>query len=777
MLTRIAKAVVHYRRGVVAVITLITIFFAYHATHLKMVIERENQLPQNHPLIQLDNKILDIFGGTSVAVVTIKNKSGTIYNNDTLAKIKRLTDEAIRLPGVKKNNTISISSPRIKDLQGNGDTVDIKPLLDNLPLSPEQLTRLKERVEANEIAPNFLVSKDGSAASVFIDYDARIYFSDAYNALDKVLLQIRDQRHEIHLGGSVVNMHFIQAYSGKMALLFLFAMVVIGGIHYEAFRTVQAIILPLVTALISVVWGLGFLGLFGIKMDAWNSLTPILILAVAAGHAVQILKRYYEEYDRIGDNERAVVEAVSKVGPTMLVAGMTAVIGFLSLLVFDISTVRVFGGFTAFGILSALILEMTFIPAIRSMLPPPSGSWTAKHAKKGYLDRALTYLADQVIHRPKRVVAIFLAVLLAAGAGATKLKVNNSFKEAFSESDPVRKDEKFINDNFSGTSTMMILVEGKETDSLKSPAVLKAMDRLQEEVLAMEGVGKVVALPGFLKQMNMAMHGGSREFYRVPDSADLIAQYLFFYAPEDLEMVVDRDFRTAVIRVFTKMDHASYANDIFASTRKAAQRIFSGTGVEVQVAGGTLASLTALNENVVTEKIRNIWQITLIIFVVSALALRSFVGGFYTVLPSLVAMVINFGFMGVTRTWLSLSTAAVSALTISIGADYAIYFLFRYCEEYRSSGDHQEALRTTMMTSGKAIFFVSSAIATGFAVLLFSGLVYHKHLGGLVALSMVTSSLGAVTLLPSLLTLFRPQFVRDRHHIPLVQGETEMEAD
>jgi uncharacterized protein len=777
MLKKFAEFVIAKRIYVITVIGFITLFFGYHALTLKMVIERENQLPQNHALIKLDNKIVDIFGGSSVAVVTVRNKKGDIYNNNTLGKIRYVTDQALKFKGVKKNNILSITSPRVKDIHATGDTIDINPLLKEFPLSDEKLLELKRRVPSNEIAPNFLVSKDRKSACIFIDYDSSIYFSDAYKEIEKVVNKVKDDDHEVFLGGSVINMHFIQEYSGKMALLFLFAMIIIGLIHFEAFRTVQAIILPLVTALMSVVWGLGILGYFDIHMDAWNSLTPILILAVAAGHAVQILKRYYEEYDHLQDNNLAVIEAVSKVGPTMLIAGTTAVAGFLSLLIFDITTVRVFGLFTAMGILSALILEMTFIPAIRSIIPPAL-KLNSKHRESGYLDKALERIADQVINRPKLILGISLLVLILSAGGALKLTVNNSFKEAFEKGDKVRTDETFINDNFSGTSTMMILVEGKEADALKSPSVLKAMDSLQSELEKKPGVGKIISLTGFIKQMNMAMHGDNESFYTIPDNKDLIAQYLFFYAPDDLDMVVDRDYKSAVIRVFAKVDHAAYANNLFSDTNKIAAKYFKKVDVELGIAGGTLASLTALNENVIKDKIQNIWQITLIIFLVSALALRSFIGGLYTVIPSLLAIAINFGFMGITNTWLSLSTAAVSALTISIGADYAIYFIFRYCEELKKMNDHQAALRETMLTSGKAIFFVSSAIAAGFAVLLFSGLIYHKHLGGLVALSMITSSLGAVTLLPAMITLFQPQFVlKNSNATILLDNELGMEVE
>src|SRR5438876_89739 len=128
-------------------------------------------------------------------------------------------------------------------------------------------------------------------------------------------------------------------------------------------------------AVLAVIWGLGAMGLFKTPMDAFNVTTPILIFAVAAGHAVQILKRYYEEYHRLARSgtmpasaasRQAVVESLTRVGPVMLAAGIVAGLGFLSLVVFEVATIRTFGVFTALGIFSALVLELTFIPALRS---------------------------------------------------------------------------------------------------------------------------------------------------------------------------------------------------------------------------------------------------------------------------------------------------------------------------------------------------------------------------------------------------------------------------
>src|SRR5215831_8967721 len=114
-------------------------------------------------------------------------------------------------------------------------------------------------------------------------------------------------------------MHWLMVYTRRVARLFLLALAMIGFLHYRAFRTLQGMIVPLVTAIMGVIWALGLMGLIGAPMDPWNIMTPILLLAIGAGHSVQILKRYYEEYarSRASDpelpgtehNRRAVIEA------------------------------------------------------------------------------------------------------------------------------------------------------------------------------------------------------------------------------------------------------------------------------------------------------------------------------------------------------------------------------------------------------------------------------------------------------------------------------------
>ena len=145
------------------------------------------------------------------------------------------------------------------------------------------------------------MSDDGRSTAVLVDFDD---FNKAGGppklapTLEAIVGPEREPGLEILPAGAPTIMHWLMVYTRRVALLFMLALAMIGYLHYRAFRTLQGMIVPLVTAIMGVVWALGLMGLIGAPMDPWNIMTPILLLAIGAGHSVQILKRYYEEYAR-----------------------------------------------------------------------------------------------------------------------------------------------------------------------------------------------------------------------------------------------------------------------------------------------------------------------------------------------------------------------------------------------------------------------------------------------------------------------------------------------
>jgi len=292
--------------------------------------------------------------------------------------------------------------------------------------------------------------------------------------------------------------------------------------------------------------------------------------------------------------------------------------------------------------------------------------------------------------------------------------------------------------------------------------VLKRMDALCRFISKQPlPIGKLVSIVDLFKQMSRAIDNGGPG--TLPATAEGVAQYLLLSSmggdEEDLSRLVDRDFQRAVITIYLRTDDYRAMKALTVATTAEADRLFTGLPVKASVGGGVTNAI-ALNETMVRGKTINLIQISILVVVITSILLRSLVGGLLILLPLATAALVNLGLMGWAGIPLSLGTAAISAMAVGIGADYAVYFVFRVREELERLGDLRQATAAALTTSGKAIAYVASAVAGGYLCLTLSGFKVHVLLGTLVALTMVTSSAATVAFLPAVILRVNPRFLQ-----------------
>lgn len=763
-LERYARSVVAHRLMVVAAVMAITAGLGTQLSNLHLEIRRRANLPDNHPSVQIQNRISDIFGGEAIVIIGVIARHGDIFNPTMLGKIQRITDRLRSSSNVIEPSLFSLASPYVRSVSVAPDgTMRVAPLMADDLQDAAEVDAVRKIVERDALLRESLVSADERAAVIVADFDDRITDIELAAFVEEVVAPERDESVTIALAGAPILRKELARYTAMMAFLFPLAVVIIGLVHYEAFRTVQAMLLPLVTALLSVVWALGIMGLLGLPMDTWSAMTPVLILAIAAGHAVQILKRYYEEYAIVGDSDEAVVRSLVTVGPVMLTAGLIAAAGFASLTTFGITSVRAFGALLAGGIVSALIIEMTFTPACRSLLPAPRRRELIREGGPRTLDRLLERVGRVTVERPGRVVAIGLLTVAVVGMGVIRLRVDNSFRLWFSPSTQVRIDDALLNEILPGTATLRILIEGTRPDAILDPDLLRAMADLEAEMRRSPEIGGVTSIADHVCRMHQAMHDGDPEMYAIPDDPRVVGEYLFLYGasagPDGLSAFVDADNRNAVIRALSKTDSAAFSRELLERLRAFATQRFAGLPARVGIAGGTLGVQTAMNDIVVREKVVNMVQVGTIIFLLCSLVLRSLAGALLVLMPLTLAVAAILGVMGWAGIWLDMSTAAITAMGVSIGADFALYLLFRVREELNAGRTLDAALQCGLQTSGKAAMYVSSAVVAGYLTLALSGFSVWMRLAFLTSTTVALSAVATCVLLPAIIRLVRPRFL------------------
>lgn len=756
---RIARLVTRHPRWVVLAVLLVTLVLANELRQLRLEVLLSDEVPAGHPYTKIDDRLAERLGQGQTAIVAIGVRDGDVVNPDTLARIRRITDGMESLPGLVPASVLSITAPRVKAVFADAESVRVEALVPvDVPGDPESLAALRARILSYPMYVGTLVTPNASGAMILADFAHDAPTERITEAIETLAERERDARTEIWVGGQPPALAALNGATRRIVPLVALALFVIALVHYEAFRTLQAVFLPLVTAGLSVVWAMGITAALGFNLTPWTAITAVLVLSVAAGHAVQILKRYYEAYHELGDNRAAVAASIVRIGPVMAIACGIAAAGFASLATFGIPAVRDFGLMAAFGIASTLVLELTFIPACRALLRAPRSAEALAERSHRFLDPAIDAIGRAVVAQPRAVLLAALLAVVVATLGILRIEVNSAFRSWFDADAPVIAADNAIRARFTGTSTIRVLIEGDGPDSLLDPGVLRGMAALQRAFREEDAITGTLSLADYVQVMNRALHDGDPGALAVPESREAVEQMLLLFEPDDLSRVVSADRATGAIHALSRQDRVAWVEALFVRLRGVAAREFP-RGVRVQIGGGELGQAAANNSTVVLHKLENMGQIAAVIFTLSSLVFGSLTAGLLVLAPLTCAALVNLGVMGWIGSWLSFATASYTAMGVSLGADFAIYLLFRLREEVRSGLELEAAIAETLRTSGRAIFFVASAIAAGNATLLASDFALWRQLGGYVSLMMTTSCLATLTLVPALALLARPAFL------------------
>lgn len=762
------------------VVVSITCLLAASASKLRVEVSPDEQLPQEHPYVIAFREVHRLFGDKDLLVIALTPITGDIVEGRFLRAVQRVAAEIRDLPGCVKPLLQGLGSPSTKTMSLSPDGLRVEPLLRKVPETENETDALRRTLGVDRHLHGSIISHDGRSVALYATFEPHPDLS-GYVAITERVKSILDSEatgvFQYRLSGPVAIVAALTTYAGRALLLFPVALGVIGAIHFVAFRTWQAILLPLATGILGVVWALGLMGLFSIPLDPFNSTTPILILAVGTGHAVQILSRYYELIESGLEASRAIVDAVCSTGQAMIAACLIATLSFFSLTTLGTESMRRFGSFTALGIVSTLAIELTLVPALRAMLrPPPRRTSSSRSRRRSTVMRVIASL----VASPRRATLVLL--IYAGGAAACitlalHLSTDSSFVRQFAANHPVRREDAFINEHFSGANVLLFVITAPPGSTLATPLGMNAIERFAVAVAQLPGVGKVVAVTDTLSRIQTALMPAARD--SLPQTAELLSQYLFLYSlsgGDELSTVITPDYRSTKVVALMREDSTTRGAETIARIRTVARTALPPTfSLDIS---GTIASNLALTETMVRGKLLNICQISLITTAISACLFGSLVGGLLVAMPLAFAVIFNFGVMSAAGIPLDVGTAAVSAMAVGIGADYTIYFLLRLREEIAATGDLAGALLRTIDTAGGAIVLVASAVGCGYAVLCFAGYQLYVCLGLLIALAMATSSIASLTAVPAVIVLLAqtgrlPAFLRPRTaktiHLPACQ--------
>ncbi len=254
--------------------------------------------------------------------------------------------------------------------------------------------------------------------------------------------------------------------------------------------------------------------------------------------------------------------------------------------------------------------------------------------------------------------------------------------------------------------------------------------------------------PTRMKEKIASLYLGS---WPVPDPGAAFSQVLPL-VPADLEG--NKDFRSEAEGELADLSQLATAVpvELFRglSVSRAAQATPEIITFNVRYTGLPLISWH-LDQSILRSQVESLVIAVVFIFLLLALKLKSWRGGIMGLVPIVLAVVFMFGLMGLFGIPVNIATVLVGSIALGIGIDYSIHFSVRFSTYYRGPSTAADAVAKTIQTTGLAIIINVLAVTMGFIALLFAGLLPLRQFGILIAIAMIGSGAGALSLLPALM--------------------------
>ena len=723
--------------------------------------DTDAMLPK-HSDAYINKQVLDEkFGSSDLVIIGLINKQDGVYNKHTLSLVQELTDwlgEQPLLRTLSLNDLLSLAT--IKDIRGSASGLDVEPFMDGVPETQEEIDFLKQRMREFGIYEDVIVSKDGvgTVLAVRPQPNARETYADIYDLVKNKVeeLEARGGNEEFFISGrpvieGVFGVYMPQEMTRMQPIIIALLILLL----YISFRTPRGVGLPLLTVLIAEVWTIGTMAGLGYDIYTITTMLPILIMAIGIADAVHFLSRerllaHFSEYTH---RKERIVEVMHELWKPMVMTSVTTGVGFLSMLSSDLPPIREFGIFAAVGIAYALIVTMTLFPAALMLLSEKVGHADRKPLFTDYVE----WSSKAIIAYPKRIMAFFAVLVVVSVYGATLIKVDASMVAQFKPDDPIRHADTVLNEHFAGTTSLDIMIDTGKENGLLEPDFLQKIVDLQTEIEKNPIVGDTSSIAEFLMIMNKALNEDNPEYYRVPDSSDLAAQYLLLYsfsgAPDDFEKFMTSDYRQAHVVINMKSDSTDAVATILNDLQGKTDVWFpESEGYKVDWAG-TGYTLDALAKMIIGGQITSLALSIFAIFLLCWLMFKRLLIAFVAMIPVSLAVTVNYGTMGNLGIPLDLATALVGSMALGIGVDFAIHYLHRYHEESIANNTYEESVINTNRSVGHAILFNTIVVVGGFLVLLSAALYPQMKLGALIAATMIICYGATVYLFPVLLGL------------------------
>ena len=670
---------------------------------------------------------------------------------------------------------ITIDSAKIADAFGGSDEAFIEQPRMEVQLSDE-LSVISEKYESIDVS--------GFSFGILLGNDGDDFISEIGVLFGKAFLIIL---------GVLAYIFFIRPRKGY-------------GFFKSSRRTVSDLLLSLGTILLSISWmqgigallGPGYLNVIGAPNQI-SQIAPILLIGLGVDYAIHFTGRYREELGNGQSVKDATTNTLSSVGIALSLATLATIVGFLSNVVSPLPEFKDFGITVSFGILFALLLVMTFVPAIRSLLDKRA------ETKESISREAFSSSGESVLNKiagassiiPKKLKLISVALLIGvSGYGYisfTNLDTVFNFTDFLPEDDPVVATLAVLTDEFGGGfgETTSVLLEG---ENLATPeihnAIIDAINDLagaDNVVVFGENVANesVVASIGSMLLPQNALPGSPPQTPDMELISGLMSYGVQVMSGEGLDAlkVSSTGDVDSLYKFLLVTDPATFSGSLFLNE----EEVFTAQQIKITTSAGSEGSrqltediygafqpvinlgvdVAATNDSIVTNSVSDLISASqfqsLVFAILSSMIfliiyywidLRRPFLGVVTIFPVIAIVMGTYLGMNLLDIPLNPVTATLTGIAIGIGVPFVIHVTNRFREALNNDSNPVTAITSTLKTTGGSLFGSAFTTMAGFGILTTSTLKPFQQMGQVVLVSISFALVASILILPTLLVLW-----------------------
>jgi hypothetical protein len=526
-------------------------------------------------------------------------------------------------------------------------------------------------------------------------------------------------------------------------------------ILFLSFRSPRGMLLPALTILISLIWTFGLIGRAGVPINMTMTIIPPLLIAIASSLTIHIVATYVDTAAGIGDKLEVVRRTFRNLASPLITAGVTTAIGFGSLMISPIPNIQKVGLFSVVGILSAIVIAFTFVPAVLSVIPIPSRR-AARKESGGFMASLVDGIVRFNLRYRVPVLIVAAAVLAVSLVGLTRVRVDTDFLSYFKKDSEIRRAADVIGENLAGVSTFYVVVEGGEAWVMRRGDVLRGVDSLQEYMESRPSIDKATSMVNIVKLFHQAMNRDDSAYYKVPDSQDVLEEAIFLTVDQEAPRVrahyVVQDYSSMSVFARSQLVSTSDLAETIADVEEFASDVLP-EGVTA-TATGTVVVMAKSIDSIIQGQRDSLLLAFGLIFLIMSYLFRSARVGLLSMISNTVPIFVIFGIMGWFDMPLNIGTSVVASISLGIAVDDTIHYMMHFRRELGSGLERKEAVVQSLRQIGKPVINTSLALAVGFAVICFSDFGMLISVGLLTAITMIVCLLSDLFLTSALLLTF-----------------------